>query len=326
MISTRRMLQVYWAVTGLVLVLLGWWFIFFAHQGSFLTARIARSGASLSAQESEAVRAAANETARMFFSEGVFLVLLLVAGMVLILRSMHRELIAHRQHKDFLSAVTHELRSPIASARLYLESLLQERVEGEKARRYLEHAKQDLDRLCDQVDGLLTAARLQRGQPQLAAQALDLTPHVRAAVQEIQQKGLPPGAQLEFHGSEVVTACADTRAVSAIVTNLVSNALKYGGDPPRVEVRVANAGEQAELCVRDFGPGLRGADAQSIFEPFVRGEDVSVRMRPGVGLGLYMVAELTRAQHGEVHAEDSLPGGGMLIRVRLPLVKAEVPA
>lgn len=326
MISTHRTLQIYWAMLGLVLVLLVWWSIFFARQGDFLTSRIARSGATLTAVETEAVRAAANETLRMFISEGLFLVLLLIGGMLLILRSMNRELVAQRHHKDFLSAVTHELRTPIASARLCVESVLLGRAEGEKAKRYLEHTKQDLDRLCDQVDGLLSAARLQRNAPQVVMETLDITSHVRATVEQLQQAGLPPGARLEFHGSDCVMACADPQALSAIVANLVSNALKYGGDPPRVEVRVAEQGEIAELSVRDFGPGLRGADAQSIFEPFVRGEDSSVRMRPGVGLGLYMVAELTRALHGEARAENSPVGAGMLVRVRLPLVRAKVLA
>ena len=324
MISTRRMLQVYWAVLALVLVLVAWWVVFFARQGDFLTTRVAKAGQTLSPEQAHAVRAAANETLRMFLSEGMFLVLLLIGGMALIVRSMHRELIAHRQHEDFLSAVTHELRSPIASARLYIESLLLGRAQGETATRYLQHAKQDLDRLCDQVDGLLAAARIQRSTPEIVAEALDLAPHVRTCVEQIEQAGLPPGARLEFHGAAGVVASADPRAVTAIVSNLVSNALKYGGDPSRVEVRVATVDDHAELSVRDFGPGLRGADTQSIFEPFVRGDDNDVRMRPGVGLGLYMVAELARALRGDVRAQDRLEGGGMLICVRLPLARAEL--
>ncbi|HUR28872.1 MAG TPA: HAMP domain-containing sensor histidine kinase [Planctomycetota bacterium] len=321
MITTRRMLQLYWAVLGLVLVLLTWWIVFFARQGDTLIERVARSGEKLSPEEAAAVRAAANETLRMFLGEGLFLVLLLIAGVALIVRSMHRELVTHRQHKDFLSAVTHELRSPIASARLYVESILLGRAEGEKATRYLEHVKQDLDRLCDQVDGLLAAARIQRSAPEVVAKPLDLTPAVRSCVEQIQQTGMPPGARLDFHGTSAVVASADPLAVSSIVTNLVSNALKYGGDPPRVEVRVAAVGLHAELSVRDFGPGLRGADARAIFEPFVRGDDADVRMRPGLGLGLYMVAELARALRGSVRAEDGLEGGGMAIHVRLPLAR-----
>lgn len=326
MISTRRMLQIYWAMLALVLVLLTWWVVFFTRQGEFLTARIARSGATLSAEEARAVRSAASETLRMFLSEGLFLIMLLIGGMLLILRSMHREIIAYRQHKDFISAVTHELRTPIASAKLYIESLLLGRVEGEQAQRYLLHAKQDLDRLRDQVDALLVSAKVQRATPEVQAETLDLTLHVRACVEGIEQAGLPPGAHLDFQGAPGIVAVADPKAVTAIVTNLVSNALKYGGEPARVEVRVAPSVDAIELSVRDFGPGLRGADAQSIFKPFVRGAASDVRMRPGVGLGLFMVAELVRALHGDVHAEDSLVGGGMLIRVRLPLAAGKAVA
>ena len=236
-----------------------------------------------------------------------------------LLRSMQRELVAHRQHKDFLSAVTHELRSPIASASLYVESILLGRAEGAKATRYLHSVKQDLDRLRNQVDGLLAAARVRHAGPQVEPQALELGEHVRAAVARIEQGGLPQGTRMEIHCEDEVIARVDPQAITAIVDNLVSNALKYGGEPARVEVRVERAAGQAELSVRDFGPGLRGADAQSIFQPFVRGGDQEVRMRPGVGLGLYMVAELTRALGGEVRADDQPLGGGLCIRVRLPL-------
>ncbi len=326
MITTRRMLQVYWGGLALVLLLLTWWIVFFWHQGDFLMARVANSGESLSSTQQAAVRAAAHETMRMFVAEGMFLVLLLLGGMLLILRAMQRELVAHRQHKDFLSAVTHELRSPIASARLYLESILLGRASGEKTQRYLKHAKEDLDRLNEQVDALLAAARVRRASPDVAPQTLDIAPHVKNCVEHIQQAGLPPGARLDCFADGEALAIADAHAVSAIVTNLVSNSLKYGGDPARVEVRVATRDERVELSVRDFGPGLRGADAQSIFKPFVRGKDDGVQMLPGTGLGLYMVAELARALSGDVCAEDPLDGGGLCIRVRLPLARIKAHA
>lgn len=322
MITTRRMLQVYWGGLALVLLLLTWWVVFFWRQGDFLAARVADAGATLSPAAQAAVREAAHDTMRMFVSEGLFLLLLLLGGMLLILRSMQRELIAHRQHKDFMSAVTHELRSPIASAKLYVESILLGRTSGEKTQRYLQHTKEDLDRLNEQVDALLASARVRRASPEVLARTLDIAPHVKTCVEHIQQAGLPPGASLEYSGDGEALAVADPHAVSAIVTNLVSNALKYGGDPARVEVHVAALHERVELSVRDFGPGLRGADAQSIFKPFVRGKEADARMLPGTGLGLYMVAELARALSGDVRAEDQLEGGGLCIRVRLPIARA----
>jgi len=319
MISTRRLMQSYWAVVGLVLVLLAWWAVFFVRQGDYLTTRIAASGQVLTAGEEAAVRAAASDTLRMFLAEGLFLVLLLLGGMLLVVRSMQRELMAHRQHKDFLSAVTHELRSPIASASLYVESILLGRAEGAKATRYLHSVKQDLERLRQQVDGLLAAARVHQAHPQLQPQELELCAHVRNTVARLEQAGLPEGTRLEFEGKQELLARTDPQAVTAIVENLVSNAIKYGGEPAHVVVRVDRLDAQAELSVRDFGPGLRGADAQSIFEPFVRGVVHEQRMRPGVGLGLFMVAELARALGGKALADDQPQGGGLRIRVRFPL-------
>lgn len=325
MIATRRMLQIYWGGVFLVLVLLAWWVVFFWHQGDFLTERIARSGETLSEAEQAAVRSAAAETLKMFVFEGVFLVALLVGGMWLIVRSMSSELAAQRQHKDFLSAVTHELRSPLASARLYVESVLLGRASAEKREGYLRRTLVDLDRLNERVDALLAAGRLRREGPAVEPEELDLAEHVKKSVEQFRQGGLPPGARLECVVDGDVKAVADPQAVASIVSNLVSNALKYGGEPPRVEVRVQRIEREVELAVRDWGPGLRGADAQSIFEPFVRGKSDDVRMRPGMGLGLYLVAELARALGGSVRAEDGRSresgDGGLCIRVRLPVAE-----
>src|SRR5688572_12142371 len=117
---------------------------FFAHQGEFLLRRIERQGAALDERQAAALREATGASMRMFLFEGTFLGLLLVASLFLVLRSLQRELAVHRQQSNFLSAVTHELRSPIASARLFIDSLLAGRAEGEKRERYLRNARKDL--------------------------------------------------------------------------------------------------------------------------------------------------------------------------------------
>ncbi len=314
----RRKLYAYWAVVAVYTLVLGWWLYFFWRQAEWLLVRMARAGVELGPAEQDALRAAANESMRMFLFEGVFLGLMLTASVALVLRSLDRELAVHRQQRNFLSSVTHELKSPLASARLYVESLLLGRAEGEKRQRYLEHALQDLDRLRSMVDDLLSSARLSSTGPRLETERLDLSAFARERLARLAEEQVGARPRIEVMADEPVAVEADPAALETILRNLLGNSIKYGGEEPRIELCVKRSGDQALLALRDHGPGLAGADPERIFDPFVRGGDENVRTQPGVGLGLFIVRELARAQGGAARAREA-QGGGLVIEVNLPL-------
>ncbi len=315
----RRKLYSYVAIVALYVLVFGWWIFFFVHQSEFLIHRISRQGVTLAPEAENALRVATNESMRMFVFEGGFLGLMLLASIALVVRSLQRELALHRQQRNFLSAVTHELKSPIASARLYVESLQLGRAEGEKRERYLRHAHDDLTRLQRMVEQLLESARLSTAGPQLRSELLDLAAESRRILDDLAHEPTTAPAKVEFVAPEPTPIVADPSALRTILSNLLSNAVKYAGENPRVRVEVRRRKDRAVLVVRDWGPGLQGANAQRIFEPFVRGGNEDVRTRPGVGLGLFMVAELARAHRGEARAVDGLDGGGFAVEINLPL-------
>jgi signal transduction histidine kinase len=258
----------------------------------------------------------------MLLFEGGFLVLLLLAGVLLILRTLRHEVALHRQRQNFLSAVTHELKTPIASARLHVESLLLDRVPVEKRRRYLETARQELDRLGLMVEHLLQTARARHRPQDLELRPLDLARLVRELTPTL--AGATPALAVEVEAPGPVPVRANRDALETILRNLLSNAEKYGGTPPRARVTVSNGSNGsngaglARLEVRDFGPGLGDARPRRLLDPFARGGDELVRARPGVGLGLYLVAELARAHGGRVNAGNASEGPGFAVEVLLP--------
>ena len=315
----RRKLYSYAGVVALYVLVFGWWIFFFAHQSEFLLRRLGRSGAVLDEHQTAALRKATDESMRMFLFEGSFLGLLLLASLFLVVRSLQRELALHRQQSNFLSAVTHELRSPLASARLYIDSLLAGRAEGDKRERYLRNARQDLDRLNGIVDQVLESARAVNTGVAVAPERVELQSFVPRALEELGREAPLAGLKIESDAREPLTVQADPTALHTILRNLLSNAAKYAGANARVEVRTSRNKDEGHLLVRDFGPGLQGADARRIFEPFVRGGDELVRTQQGVGLGLFMVAELARAQGGRARALTELDGGGFGVEIALPL-------
>lgn len=319
MSAARRSLRVYWAVVGLCLALLCWWGVYFFRQGDVLVRRALEAGAPLDGMQARAIRDATRDTMVMFAVEGAVVALALVGGMVIVLRVLKQEADLGERQRAFLSGVTHELRSPLASAKIAVESLLLGRVPEEKRARYLNHAKEDLERLDGMVEEMLDGARMANKTIEVHPEPLDLAAFVVDLQQELKTQGSMSGALIEFHvPNQEVAVTADPAALERILRNLVSNAVKYGGDPSRVDVSVRRDAGDGLLEVRDYGPGLGGADRRKLFMPFVRGPGDVVRKRPGVGLGLYLVAELTRALGGRVTVEDGLDGGGTRMLVALP--------
>lgn len=316
----RRKLYSYLAVVALYVLVFGWWMVFFLRQSDVLLARMERDGVFLSGEQAEALRSASDTSMRMFLVEGAFLGLMLAASVALVVRSLHREVALHRQQRNFLSAVTHEFKSPIASARLYVESLLLGRAEGEKRERYLRHALEDLDRLRGLVEDLLSSAQYASTGPIVNPERVDLARYANEEMPRLVREESRERAQLELSTNGPVPVEVDGKALETMLRNLISNAVKYGGDDPRLEVQVAREDGRAVVRVRDHGRGLAGADAERIFEPFVRGGDENVRTQPGAGLGLYIVRELARAHRGDVRAADASPGG-LRVEIRLPLAE-----
>ncbi len=317
----RRKLYSYVAVVAVYVIVFGWWVFFFVHQSEFLVRRLERRGITLSGETEAALREATDESMRMFVFEGSFLGLLLLASIFLVVRSLRREVVVHRQQKNFLSAVTHELKSPLASAKLYLESLALGRAEGEKRERYLRNAHADLERLQQMVEQLLESARMSSTGPPVRIERLALRAELVRILEELARDPATASVQTELAPGEELEVQADPLALRTMLHNLLTNAIKYAGPTPRAELSVRAEGGHAAVRVRDFGPGLKALDVRRIFEPFVRGGDELVRTRKGVGLGLYMVAELARAQRGAARAIGSVEGGGFAVEFTLPLAR-----
>jgi len=309
------MLLVYGLVVALLALMMAWWAVFFVRQGALLVARANEAGAALTPAQAEAVRQGADQSLRMFLFEGAFLLLALAAGVVLVVRATRREVVLARAQREFLSAVTHELRTPLASARLAIQSLALGRVPPEKTARYLASAETDLARLTELVERVLETARLGTARPRLRLERLDLAEFARQRGPEL---AAAHGLTLELALPEAVPVEADGAALETILRNLVANAAKYATGSTRLALAVARSGSEARLALRDFGPGVEG-DPARLFEPFERGSGPLVASRPGVGLGLYLVAELVRALRGRIRARNAEPGPGFEVELHLPL-------
>ena len=257
---------------------------------------------------------------RMFAAEGSTFLCILVAGTALILRSVRREMELMRQQANFLSAVTHELKSPLASIRLFIETLELRDPPPEKRARFLANMRADVDRLEGLVNNILAVARLDSGHFVAHVDRGDLGRDVAEVIDALgkdpSQRSLTIDLALPDHP---LHARYDLGVLKTVLRNLLDNAAKYGGADKPVRVAVVRQGGWAAIEVRDQGSGLHAEELEKVFQKFYRVGEEMVRQTEGSGLGLYLARELVRQLDGTIVAESPGVGQGTTFRVTLPL-------
>ncbi len=262
---------------------------------------------------------------------GILLFPLIVAGLVLNTIFLVREIRRNEQHNAFINAVTHELKTPVASIRLYLETLQSRPVAPAKQQEFYRIMLADSDRLLHTVEQILRTGRLGHSRRRRGGEVLDLAALVREAVGLASVRyGLAPEAiacRFEAAPGEA-TVFGDAEELRAAVSNLLDNAVKYTSPDaplPRVEVELAREDAKAwTLRVRDRGMGIAGTELKAIFKRFYRAASHASQVT-GTGLGLFIVRSVVRRHGGRVYAESAGPGTGSTFVVRLPAGPALLP-
>jgi signal transduction histidine kinase len=253
----------------------------------------------------------------MMVTEGSFFALLLLVLLGILWRTFRREVELERQHRNFLSAVTHELKSPLAAIRLSLETVTAGRAAGDAADRFLANALEDAGRLEDLVQKVLEATRFSEGGSVIVRKDVHLSRVVEEVTEAFKRRADAAGATLDLAVEPDIYSDVDEEAMSIAVSNLLENAIKYGGKPPRVEMGLTLNGHHAILDIRDNGDGIPEEDVQRVFDRFFRSGDEMTRNTRGTGLGLYLVQQIVDAHRGSVKIE-STGEDGTVFRVVLP--------
>ncbi|HSD18753.1 MAG TPA: CHASE domain-containing protein [Anaeromyxobacter sp.] len=223
---------------------------------------------------------------------------------------------AIRGRDEFLSIASHELRTPLTSLALQSESLRAKaaRLQLDDVAKKAEVIRRNVDRLARLVASLLDLSRITAGRLELELEPFDLAELTREVVARFEDEARRAGCTLELVAPGPVPGSWDRLRLDQVLTNLVSNAIKYGPNQP-VEVRAEDHGELAIVTVRDRGIGIPPADQARIFERFERA--VSERSYGGFGLGLWIVREIVESLGGAVRV-TSVPGEGATFTVELP--------
>lgn len=253
----------------------------------------------------------------MYGMEGIVMVVLLFWGIILIYRSLQNRVVLNKQQSNFLLSITHELKTPIASIKLYLETLLKRKnLNEEQAETMMRNSLNDVTRLRDLVENLLMAAQLDTHKFSLSFQQV----HLSGLVEEtIEKYSLPRNLnnRLILNIAPNIYAAADAIAFEMIITNLLSNAFKYSPADKCVRVELDEHAQHIKLRVIDEGQGISALDKKHLFDKFYRAEDENIRKSKGTGLGLFIVKNLVSLHQASIVATDNIPNGS-IFEITLP--------
>jgi two-component system sensor histidine kinase SenX3 len=255
---------------------------------------------------------------------GLILFPLVIAGLVLNTIFLVREVRRTEQHDAFINAVTHELKTPVASIRLYLETLERRELPQEKRREFYRVMIDDSDRLLQLIEQVLQAGRTSARAVVLHQVRVDLRDTVRECLDLARMRHhLEPEALAyadRLGNPQRATVLGDPDELKAALSNLVDNAIKYSNNGVRVEVELTPVDERrVAIRVTDQGIGISPAELKRIFRRFYRiPEAVAMRIK-GTGLGLFIVSRIARKHGGKVFAESPGPGRGSTFTLQLPL-------
>jgi signal transduction histidine kinase len=244
------------------------------------------------------------------------------------LEAQNEQLVRADQLKDeFVALISHDLRTPLTSIIGYVELALDEDVDpplDEERRGYLQVVTRSADRLLRLVDDLLFVARLQSGQLELNAVALDLAETASQAVDEARPRSEQKGLAIAFLGDTEVPIEADKGRIFQLLDNLISNAIKFTPQGGRVDVRAVRTPSGGMLEVSDTGIGLAPGEVERVFERFFRSERATDQQIPGTGLGLFISRAIAEAHGGRITASSTV-GAGTTFRIELPARLAPRP-
>jgi signal transduction histidine kinase len=240
-------------------------------------------------------------------------------GGYLLWRDVRRELAMAQMRSQFVSSVTHELKTPLTAIRMFAETL---RLRGSTDKRmhseYLDTIIHESERLSRLVDNVLDFSQIERGRKVYRLEPVALE-EVVAAAQTMQYPLAQSGFRLAVEAdSSVPPVRADKDALEQAVLNLLTNAVKYSGAAREITLRLHRDNGHAVIQVEDHGMGIAPEDHKRIFEQFYRAPSVENQSVPGAGLGLTVVQHIARAHGGDV-ALRSAPGEGSTFSIRIPV-------
>jgi signal transduction histidine kinase len=254
---------------------------------------------------------------------GVIFFCFIIAGVILNTIFLVREIRRNEQQDSFLNAVTHELKTPITSIRLYLETLQKRNVDEEQRREFYQVMLEDTQRLMGTVEGVLRAARVVQKNALLSRTQIAIGPLVQDAIDLARSRHHFTAEALDWahdgRPAEQLTVMGDREELFTALSNVLDNAVKYSPKDPCIRVAAVTPDlDHVEIRVQDNGVGIPRGELKRVFKRFYRVLTPGASQVKGSGLGLFIVRAIARRHNGNAYAESDGSGRGTTVTIQLP--------
>jgi signal transduction histidine kinase len=248
----------------------------------------------------------------MIMGEGMVFIVVFFVGAYSLHKSINRERKLQEQKKNFLLSVTHELKSPLASIKILLQTIQKRDLTKEQILNFIDKSLRDIDRLDDMVENMLLASKIENSSYTFPKDQFNLSVLVDSIVNRLQItrcEGTQQIIDAEIEPKVLITG--DKFALTSVVTNLIENAIKYSGPCETVDVKLFSKNDKVFLQVADHGIGIADQEKGRIFDKFYRVGSEDTRNTKGTGLGLYIVKEVLEKHQASIKVKDNRPAGSI---------------
>ena len=301
---------VYWVLLAYIVVGLAFWFIELENQNrQMATDQLLqlRPGNPDFAGQRMAILAKKKGKTAQYVGEGATFLFLILLGALFVYREVRRQIRLQLQQQNFMMAVTHELKTPIAVTKLNLETLIKHKLDGEKQQKIIRTALQETNRLDALANNILIASQLEGGGYIPTKEILDLSDLSEHCLRDYRTRF--PDREWTANIQPGVTVIGDPFLLQLLVSNLLENALKYSPRDAAITLTLEKKGRHTLLSVKDQGPGISDEEKKKIFAKFYRSGQESTRQTKGTGLGLYLCRKIADDHKATLKVSDNSPTG-----------------
>jgi two-component system, OmpR family, sensor histidine kinase CiaH len=318
--ATRKKIQrttvIYWLLLIYIVAALVWWFISLSDQNSqmklFKLSQLNNTVDSTSSQvfynnEREKIIQEYKRNKAKYLSEGsVFLIVILV-GAAFVYRSVRREFRLQRQQRNFMMAVTHELKTPLSVVRLNLETLQKYSLDHDKQQKLIRSTLEETSRLNFLTNNILISSQLEGGGYKFSKEELDLSDLLRDCIQDFRSR-FPDRTFVEQVEADTAIK-GDPLLLQMLINNLLQNAVKYSPKESKISASLKMENGIVRLAIDDEGPGVPDEEKKKIFSKFYRIGSEATRKTQGTGLGLYLCSKIAGDHNADISVTNNIFGG-----------------
>lgn len=301
---------VYWFFLLYIIAALIWWFIALQRQNNQITA-FKLSELSLEdpsyLQKANSIFKTDHSKSAGYLGEGGFFLLFTIVSAVFVYRAVRKEFKLNRQQQNFMMAITHELKTPIAITKLNIETIQKHKLDEAKQQKLLQMTLQEIERLNLLANNILVSAQLEEGRYAISREELDLSMLASGCVKDFANRF--PGNHWIIEIENDIALHGDTLLLQIMINNLLENAIKYSPKESSIRFILAQVQSGIDLHVMDEGPGIAADERSKIFERFYRIGNEAIRKTKGTGLGLYLCKKIASDHQANIYVDNRKTGG-----------------